>query len=1161
MANNSVKGIVVNIGGDTVDLQKSLKDVNGSASSIQKELNLINKSLKFDPENTVLLAQKQEVLSEKITVTKEKLESLKSVQSQVESQFKSGELGADKHRAFQREIEQTMNHLDYLQSEFNETETKANKVDLSQFQGELNDLKESAGNLKDTLSDTFADIGKGVAVAGAGVVGAVMNYDSVDSAMNALQAKTGLADDKMKALNNTLEAVYKNNYGDDMTDVANVMATVVQFTNETDPTKVQSMTENLFALRDVFDYDYVESLRTADMLTKQFGITSDEAFNLIVRGTQNGLNKNGDFLDTLNEYSVHYRQLGYNADEFINSLLNGTEAGTFSVDKLGDAMKEFGIRSKDTAKSTTDALEMLGYGAGKPTKEIADTKDKIAELEKNLKYAKLEQQGFNEKTSELTRLKNADKIAEYSKELENAKNTLKGLSTESSTSLGSIEDLQSRFAQGGETAREATDEVLTALFAVDDEVQRNAIGVGLFGTMWEDLGIDGVKALMDVSNEASNTTSTMEEIKDINYDDVKNDIGSIGRKFQTDIINPLIEDFYPDIEDAIEWTSEHLDDLLPIIGGVAGATASIWAGKKVNEFTTALSQTITTFRTLKTATDGATIAQNALNTAQKANVIGLAIGAIGTLISAGMTLASVFGDATEETDELKEEQQKLHEELIENQEAYEEMKAKRDEEVSQNTSEFQYYRDLKEELDQCVDANGKIKTGYEERANVITTTLSEALGVDIEKTGNVLTNYKDISKELDNIIQKKEAEGLLDVYQDSYSDSIKTRNEKYDKYLESEKNLTNYAKAVEDAEEKFKEADDNWKKEYARKDEKRNELFVTANTRQLALDELNRVREAYAQAKSDRDGFLNDYHTINNTIDNYESLQAAIVSEDIDRIKTATENLKNNFVTAENATRESLTKQHDEYTTRYHQLLQAVEDGTADVSDEMLTQAKTLAEKAKEELKEYDKIHQETGLEAPQKLIDNSNSVINDKGRWSEIIEGLKQKAEEINANFTDSLADPKGWSKLFNRVRDGVKFGMVGGAKLALDINSPSKEGRSIGRNFIDSIGLGSDDEREKLKRKITNVSNILKTSFDDLQNKDFDFGVVARLNSKAYALTHQSTPTTSANSNKSVAPVININFTGDMKLSNPSDIKGLAEQLSREMAREIQQQSTLWG
>ena len=969
MANNSVKGIVVNIGGDTVDLQKSLKDVNGSASSIQKELNLINKSLKFDPENTVLLAQKQEVLSEKITVTKEKLESLKSVQSQVESQFKSGELGADKHRAFQREIEQTMNHLDYLQSEFNETETKANKVDLSQFQGELNDLKENAGNLKDTLSDTFADIGKGVAVAGAGVVGAVMNYDSVESAMNALQVKTGLADDKMKALNNTLEAVYKNNYGDDMTDVANVMATVVQFTNETDPTKVQSMTENLFALRDVFDYDYVESLRTADMLTKQFGITSDEAFNLIVRGTQNGLNKNGDFLDTLNEYSVHYRQLGYNADEFINSLLNGTEAGTFSVDKLGDAMKEFGIRSKDTAKSTTDALEMLGYGAGKPTKEIADTKDKIAELEKNLKYAKLEQQGFNEKTSELTRLKNADKIAEYSKELDNAKNTLKGLTTESSTSLGSIEDLQSRFAQGGETAREATDEVLTALFAVDDEVQRNAIGVGLFGTMWEDLGIDGVKALMDVSNEASNTTSTMEEIKDINYDDVKNDIGSIGRKFQTDIINPLIEDFYPDIEDAIEWTSEHLDDLIPIIGGVAGAVASIWVGNKVNQFTSAISQTITTFRTLKTATDGATIAQNALNTAQKANVIGLAIGAIGTLISAGMTLASVFGDATEETDELKEEQQKLYDKISDNKQAMEEMKAERDKEVSQNNSEFQYYRDLKEELDQCVDANGKIKTGYEERADVITNTLEKALGIDIEKTGNVLKNYQDISAELDQILIKKEAEQLLDIYGGDVKEARGRLNEDLTDYQNASINLQGADDAVSVAKKEYQQAINDYKRikdefpldilkqEQARMKEgsKKQALEQAKRDYKTALDKFNDAQQIYLDTK--------------NTINNYERLSADLASGNTEKIKQTTLELEKNFQTSEYATKEMLETQISNFETYYNDLKKQCEAGYAGVTQEMVDEAQTMVTRAEEELQKFIIASAQTGEDSVESLI------------------------------------------------------------------------------------------------------------------------------------------------------------------------------------------------
>ena len=80
---STIKGITVKIAGDTIDLQKSLKAVQSSSSSLQRELTAINKQLKFDPENTVLLAQKQEVLKEQIENSKSALLKFLDVQDQV----------------------------------------------------------------------------------------------------------------------------------------------------------------------------------------------------------------------------------------------------------------------------------------------------------------------------------------------------------------------------------------------------------------------------------------------------------------------------------------------------------------------------------------------------------------------------------------------------------------------------------------------------------------------------------------------------------------------------------------------------------------------------------------------------------------------------------------------------------------------------------------------------------------------------------------------------------------------------------------------------------------------------------------------------------------------------------------------------------------------
>ncbi|RKJ35997.1 phage tail protein, partial [Butyricicoccus sp. 1XD8-22] len=104
---------------------------------------------------------------------------------------------------------------------------------------------------------------------------------------------------------------------------------------------------------------------------KNFGISADEAYNIIAVGAQNGADKNGDLLDTLNEYSVQYASLGLSADEFIASLVAGAESGAFSIDKVGDAVKEFNIRAKDGSKSSMEAFTALGLNAEEMTKQFA----------------------------------------------------------------------------------------------------------------------------------------------------------------------------------------------------------------------------------------------------------------------------------------------------------------------------------------------------------------------------------------------------------------------------------------------------------------------------------------------------------------------------------------------------------------------------------------------------------------------------------------------------------------------------------------------------------------------------------------------------------------------------------------------------------------------
>ena len=102
MASKQIKGITIEINGDTSPLQNSLKDVDKASQATSKELGEINRALKFDSSNPELLRQKMQVLGEAVETTEKRLKTLKDAKEQVDQQFATGKIEASTYRAFQR---------------------------------------------------------------------------------------------------------------------------------------------------------------------------------------------------------------------------------------------------------------------------------------------------------------------------------------------------------------------------------------------------------------------------------------------------------------------------------------------------------------------------------------------------------------------------------------------------------------------------------------------------------------------------------------------------------------------------------------------------------------------------------------------------------------------------------------------------------------------------------------------------------------------------------------------------------------------------------------------------------------------------------------------------------------------------------------------------
>lgn len=621
MANKAIRGITVEIGGDTTKLGKAIADSEKKSRSLQVELREIEKLLKFDPTNTELLAQKQKVLADMVEETSKRLNTLKDAEADVVKQFEAGKIGEEQYRAFQREIAKTektladlSNELDVAsrnlkeygdnngvakaetdklkdeikrQNEALEAEKKAlNEAEQAQkdhadavekAKQEVAEFEEKVSDAANTLK-TGAGVITGAALAGGGY--ALKTSIDFDKALNGLVTKTGASKKEVDKLNQSMTNVYKNNFGDSIEDVADSMAIVKNNTKLTGE-ELEKTTEYALLMRDVFEFDVNESTRTAKMLMDSYGMSAEDAYNLIAQGAQNGLDKNGDLLDTINEYSVHFSSLGIGAEEMFNMLVNGAANGTFSVDKLGDAVKEFGIRAKDGSDSTADAFETLGLSVDKTTQS---------------------------------------------------------------------------FAKGGEDAKSAMNDVLEALFAMEDPVEQNRVGVELFGTMWEDLGAKGVEALFNVQGEIKTTNDALGTINDQKYDDIGSSLEELGRVMETELVEPIGEELKPLVEELIDYIQENGPQIKEIVTELVEKTGEfvkyliengpvlisiiggIGTGMLIWNMAPAIMGVVTAIKAYKAANEDATIAQVIFNAVLKQNPIVVVISVIMALVAAFILL-------------------------------------------------------------------------------------------------------------------------------------------------------------------------------------------------------------------------------------------------------------------------------------------------------------------------------------------------------------------------------------------------------------------------------------------------------------------------------------------------------------------------------------------
>ena len=448
---NRIKGITVEIGGDTTGLDKALRGVNSSITKTQSALNDVNKLLKLDPSNTVLVAQKQQLLSQAVSQTSDKLEALESAQEQVTAAFQRGDIGQDKYQAFQREIEETRGKLNQY------------KNDLSSLQTEQDRLSSNTARLEKLFSSTGTQVDDYADVLGSKLVSAIKNgtanSDQMKTAIEKIgkSATGGKADirqltdaldtvDDGEAIRNLIEElkqagdaaqdtaedvgkIAENTKGAALMQTADQLSAVgdkiqdigtkaIDAYSETENavTKVnayfgetgQAAEDTANVIKSVYSDGVGESMDSvADavlMVKKNLGDLSEtDLTNLTQQAITLDELYGIDMNETLRGVNSLMQQYGLTAQEAMDYIVVGTQNGLDKTNELGDNLSEYAGKFSQAGYSASEYFQLLDNGLKNGAYNLDKVNDAINEVTTRLVDGTIGESigSFSTKTQEL----------------------------------------------------------------------------------------------------------------------------------------------------------------------------------------------------------------------------------------------------------------------------------------------------------------------------------------------------------------------------------------------------------------------------------------------------------------------------------------------------------------------------------------------------------------------------------------------------------------------------------------------------------------------------------------------------------------------------------------------------------------------------------------
>jgi len=841
-----------------------------------------------------------------------------------------------------------------------------------------------------------------------------------------------------------------------------------------------------------------------------------------------------DSAGTVQEYADKaYKTAGISANRYMEqatsfsaSLLQGLGGDTEKAAKIADMAI---IDMSDNANKMGTSIEMIQNAYQ------GFAKDNYTMLD-NLKL------GYGGTKSEMARLVKESGILGKAGEELTAKNLDQKVSFDQI--IQAIHKVQQNMGITGTTSLEAA-----------DTIQGSA---GSMKASWENLSVAIADGNQDLSKKTDEFVSSVVIAGKNLVPRIKQVVEGI-KKLMMSIVTevfPKIKKEIPELKPLITTFEWFIKNRSLVVGAVT-AMVSAFAIAKVASFAKVLSDTTKTIldiakgtavataaininttaeaantagKVAGTAATGAlTAATNLLNAAWKANPIGIVIAGVAALIG---VYTAVKGKTDEVTEAQKAQSQAIEEaaqKADEASKAYDDLRQAQQEQINAGMTEINHYESLYDELQGIVDQNGKVKKGYEERASFITSTLSQALGIEIKNVDGVIQGYDNLKSTIDKVMEKKKAQIILDSQESLYKEAIQGQTQALHELNKAEQELSTRKSGRKTIEDELAVAQQKYNEMTRHGTE---EEYINAKVIGLQIENLKGKMKAYdedtAKIQSTYDtqkGLLEKYAF---DIGQYESNMAAAHAGEYDKMSQVNWNYVKDYQATGEAEKAALEDQIKTTETNLNLLKELKKKSGSDIYDQQIKDAEKQLKEHKKALKQYEnatktgldatKIQWSGGLDKILSEITGANIEFKEdgKGNVTMYADGVKQgeakPKEEMAKVVTDVIKEITAKDKdaktagedLIEGVNKGIKnqdkqssvFGSISkfGSSLlsklknSLKEKSPSKATKEMGEFLLRGLGLGISSEAGSVLKQVSNfgksVIGAMNTGLSDTIN-----------------------------------------------------------------------------